>query len=289
MKWRRGRMSRNVEDRRGAGGGFGGGGFPIPMGMGGGLGGLILIAFLVLSQLGGSGTGGLDDVLGEVNNPQSRGGNGLRADPDDRLGQFVSFVLDDAQAFWNRSFRESGRDYNEARLVLFDAATSSACGGAYAQTGPHYCPPDNTIYIDLDFFRDLRDRFGAPGDFAQAYVLAHEIAHHVQNELGIMDEVNGARQENQDQANELSIRLELQADCLSGVWAYTTYERDLLESGDLEEGLDAAAAVGDDRIQSQSGGRVNKETWTHGSSSQRVSWFKRGYESGDPDSCDTFK
>jgi predicted metalloprotease len=289
MKWRRGRMSRNVEDRRGAGGGFGGGGFPIPMGVGGGLGGLILIAFLVLSQLGGSGTGGLDDVLGDVNNPESRGGNRLQADPDDRLGQFVSFVLDDAQAFWNRTFQGSGRDYNEARLVLFDAATSSACGGAYAQTGPHYCPPDNTIYIDLDFFRDLRERFGAPGDFAQAYVLAHEIAHHVQNELGIMDEVNGARQENSDQANELSIRLELQADCLSGVWAYTTYERDLLESGDLEEGLNAAAAVGDDRIQSQSGGGVNKETWTHGSSNQRVGWFKRGYESGDPDSCDTFK
>jgi predicted metalloprotease len=282
-------MSRNIEDRRGAGGGFGGGGFPIPMGVGGGLGGIILVAFLILSQLGGSGTGGLDDVLGDMNNPQSRGGSGLQADPDDRLGQFVSFVLDDAQAFWNRSFQESGRNYNEARLVLFDAATSSACGGAYAQTGPHYCPPDNTIYIDLDFFRDLRDRFGAPGDFAQAYVLAHEIAHHVQNELGIMDEVNGARQDDQGQANELSIRLELQADCLSGVWAYTTYERDLLESGDLEEGLNAAAAVGDDRIQEQSSGGVNKETWTHGSSNQRVSWFRRGYESGDPDSCDTFR
>jgi predicted metalloprotease len=288
MKWKRGRVSRNIEDRRGQGG-LGGGRFPMPMGVGGGLGGIVLlVAFLILSNLGGSGTGGLDDVLGEFQNPGSQGGEPLQADPDDRMGQFVSFVLDDAQGFWDRSFSEAGKQYHDAKLVLFDASTSSACGGAYAQTGPHYCPPDQTIYIDLDFFRDLRDRFGAPGDFAQAYVLAHEIAHHVQNELGIMDEVNQIRQDDSGQANELSIKLELQADCLAGVWAHTTYERDLLDSGDLEEGLNAAAAVGDDRIQSQSGGGVNKETWTHGSSKQRVTWFKRGFESGDPEGCDTF-
>jgi len=286
MKWRRGRMSRNVEDRRGRGG-FGGG-FPIPLGMGGGIGGVIaIIAFLLLSNLGGSGTGGIDDVLGRLEDPQGTG-SGIGAAPDDRMARFVSFVLDDTQAFWARVFADSGRRYDEARLVLFDAGTSSACGGAYAQVGPHYCPPDRTIYIDLDFFRDLRSRFGAPGDFAQAYVLAHEVAHHVQTELGIGEEVRRAQEQDHDQANELSIRLELQADCLAGVWAYTTSERNLLEEGDLEEGLTAAAAVGDDRIQSQSGGGINRETWTHGSSEQRASWFRRGYESGDPDSCDTF-
>ena len=280
-------MSRNIEDRRGMGG-LGGGGFPIPLGMGGGIGGIILVvAFLLLSNLGGSNSGGLDDVLGRLDNPESAG-TGLEADPEDRMGQFVSFVLDDTQAFWNKTFAESGREYEEARMVLFDSGTQSACGGAYSQIGPHYCPPDKTVYIDLDFFRDLRTRFGAPGDFAQAYVIAHEIGHHVQNELGISNDVRAAQQDNPDEANALSIKLELQADCLAGVWGYTTYQRDILESGDLEEGLDAAAAVGDDRIQSQSGGGVNRETWTHGSSKQRVTWFKRGFESGDPDTCDTF-
>ena len=189
---------------------------------------------------------------------------------------------------WTKVFAENGREYERAELVLFEGSTSSDCGGATEAIGPHYCPPDSNIYLDLDFFRELRRRFGAPGDFAQAYVLAHEVAHHVQNLLGINSEVHRASREDPDSANELSIRLELQADCFAGVWGYTIFERDLLESGDLEEGLDAAAAIGDDRIQEQSTGRIDKESWTHGSSAQRVKWFRTGFETGDPDACDTF-
>jgi predicted metalloprotease len=172
--------------------------------------------------------------------------------------------------------------------VLLEGATHSDCGGATAEIGPHYCPADENVYLDLSFFRELRQRFGAPGDFAQAYVMAHEIAHHVQHLMGISDQVRDEQRANPDEANELSIRLELQADCLAGVWAFTAYERALLESGDLQEGLGAAAAVGDDRIQQQSTGSIDRESWTHGSSEQRMRWFTTGYENGDPNDCDTF-
>jgi predicted metalloprotease len=171
---------------------------------------------------------------------------------------------------------------------LFTGSTQSACGGATSAIGPHYCPADEKVYLDLDFFRELKNQFGAPGDFAQAYVLAHEIGHHVQHLLGIMNRVERAERSDNEDPEELSVRLELQADCFAGVWGYTTYDRELLESGDLQEGLDAAAAVGDDRIQRQAGQRVNPETWTHGSSEQRTTWFRRGFDSGDPSECDTF-
>jgi predicted metalloprotease len=180
------------------------------------------------------------------------------------------------------------REYTDPKLVLFSGSVQSACGMAGAAVGPFYCPGDHKLYLDTSFFRDLRDRFGAPGDFAQAYVIAHEMGHHVQNLLGIDDQVRRQMDQSPDQQNELSVRQELQADCFAGVWAHSTYERGMLEKGDLQEGLRAASAVGDDRLQQQAGGRVNPETWTHGSSQQRETWFDRGFTSGSPDDCDTF-
>ncbi len=191
---------------------------------------------------------------------------------------------------WTDLFAQAGQQYRPADLVLFEGSTNSACGGATSAIGPHYCPLDEQIYIDLGFFDELQRRFGASGgDFAEAYVIAHEVAHHVQNLLGISDQVNALSQQDPSQRNGLSVRLELQADCWSGVWAHSIYQRgDVLEPGDIEEALSAAAAVGDDRIQAQSGGRINPESWTHGSSEQRVAWFSTGYETGDPNACDTF-
>jgi predicted metalloprotease len=249
---------------------------------------VLAVTMLLNGGLGGSGTG-IDVPLDDLQGADHRAEAPLEgADPDGRLVEFMSFVLDDVQGFWSDTFAQSGRDYRRAKLVLLEGATHSGCGGATADSGPHYCPADENVYLDLGFFRELRERFGAPGDFAQAYVMAHEIAHHVQNLTGISDEVHRQQQANPGDANELSIRLELQADCLAGVWAFTAYERRLLETGDLREGLDAAAAVGDDRIQKQATGRVDRESWTHGSAEQRVSWFTTGYEDGDPNACDTF-
>ena len=282
MRWKRSRRSGDVIDRRGRGSG----GMPgMSLGIGGGGLGLVAIVVLVLLNSGVFG-GGLD----VRNVPNLGGGAPGSGDPeaDGKLVDFMSFVLDDAQGFWSDTFQEAGRSYERAELVIFTGATNSGCGGATSDIGPHYCPADQRIYLDLDFFKELRNRFGAPGDFAQAYVLAHEIAHHVQNELGISDDVHRSQQDDREQANELSVRLELQADCFAGVWAFTTYERSLLESGDLEEGLAAAAAIGDDRIQRETTGRIDRESWTHGSSEQRVRWFKNGYEDGDPNACDTF-
>lgn len=290
MKWKRSRKrSGDLVDRRGGGGGgLGGAG---KLGAGIGLPAILVLVVSLFLNGGGSGapSAGIDDILGDLAAPQS-GGEPIPpdADPDARLVDFMSFLLDDIQGFWTDTFAQSDKRYPTAELVLFSGSTSSGCGGATSDIGPHYCPPDEKVYLDLEFFRELRNRFGAPGDFAQAYVLAHEIGHHVQNVLGINREMQEQQQSDPDQANELSIRLELQADCLAGVWAFTTYERDILESGDLDEGLEAAAAVGDDRIQRQSGGRVTPENWTHGSSAQRVKWFRTGFEDGDPNSCDTF-
>jgi predicted metalloprotease len=204
---------------------------------------------------------------------------------EEKLVSFVSFVLDDAQNIWQKRIPS----YRPAKLVLFRDAVQSACGFAEAATGPFYCPGDEKVYIDLGFYEELQRRFGAPGDFAQAYVLAHEIGHHVQNIVGTEAQVRQARQSRADLANELSVRLELQADCYAGVWAHSTAQRDVLEQGDVEEGLSAAAAVGDDRLQQMGGGRVVPESFTHGSSQQRQQWFKRGLESGQPEACDTFK
>lgn len=204
---------------------------------------------------------------------------------EERLVEFVSFVLDDSQDTWSRLL---GPRYERARLVLFTDATDSGCGFAQAATGPFYCPADRKVYIDLGFYRELDARFGAPGDFAQAYVLAHEIGHHVQTLLGTEAQVRGAQQANPGRANQLSVAMELQADCYAGVWAKATSQPQLLEAGDVEEGLNAAAAIGDDRLQRMAGSRVSPERFTHGSSAQRVEWFRRGLSTGRPDSCDTF-
>ncbi len=283
MRWRRGRGREEIEDRRGQGvGGLGRGGAGIPLPVGGGIGGLLIAVLLVVlftTGVLGGGSGG------------SSGGSGQLAgapDPDAKLVDFIGFVVDDVQGWWQKDFAQSGQTYQVTKLVLFDGQTESGCGLASSETGPFYCPVDRKVYLDLGFFRELRDRLQAPGDFAEAYVIAHEFGHHVQTLLGIEGRVQEEGQSHPSEANDLSVRLELQADCYAGVWAHSAYEQNLLESGDLEEALTAAAAVGDDRIQRSAGRRVNPETWTHGSSAQRVQWLKTGFQSGDPGSCDTF-
>ncbi len=288
MRWRKRRISDNIDVRRGRA--RLGGGSSVPA-VAGGLGLPVLVIVLLVVMLnGGLGSGTsmgdpLDDLTGTGDSAQTSLDG---PQTNEELVDFLSFVLDDLQTFWADSFRESGREYREAQLILFEGVTNSACGGASVGVGPHYCPVDENVYLDVDFFRDLSGRFEAPGDFALAYVIAHEIGHHVQQLMGISSSVNAEQRANPVEANELSIRLELQADCLAGVWAFTTYERRLLETGDLEEGLNAAAAVGDDRIQQRSTGRIDPESWTHGSSEQRVNWFRTGFEQGDPNACDTF-
>ena len=279
MRWSPGHRSANVEDRRGGGGRFIRGA--------GGMGAGTLVILLILSlifkrdflSLVGAGDPGTA--------PETAAGPPAETTPEEeRLVSFVSFVLDDAQNVWQKNL---GTGYRPAKLVLFRDAVQSACGFAESATGPFYCPGDEKVYIDLGFYEELRQRFGAPGDFAQAYVLAHEIGHHVQNVLGTEAEVRRARTARADLANEMSVKLELQADCYAGVWAHSTAERQLLEQGDVEEGLGAAAAVGDDRLQRMGGGRVVPESFTHGSSDERQQWFRRGLESGRADACDTFK
>jgi predicted metalloprotease len=237
----------------------------------------------------------LFEVLGEggAAAPSIDGGDPSvgRSAEENELAEFVAVVLASAEDVWARLFAERGLRYTPPTLVLFTDMTESACGFGTAAVGPFYCPTDGMVYIDLAFYRDLRARFGAPGDFAQAYVVAHEVGHHVQNLLGISDRVRAAQaRSTEDDANALSVRLELQADCLAGVWGHhAEAERHWLEAGDVEEALSAAAAIGDDRMQRQSGGAVQPESWTHGSSSQRVAWFRRGLESSDIDACDTFE
>ena len=287
MRWTRGERSSDIEDRRGQGGG--GGGFR----MGGaqlGLGGTVIL--LVLSLVFGQNFFSmLDDGGGVAPTDPGRGGPAApvqRSAAEEELVDFISFVLDDVQDTWSEEFKRMGRDYQRARLVLFTDAVRSGCGAAESAMGPFYCPADRKVYIDLGFYQDLKARFGAPGDFAQAYVLAHEIGHHVQNLLGISGTVQSSQRDHPERAAALSVRLELQADCLAGVWASSTAHRDLLEAGDVEEAMGAAAAVGDDRIQKQAQGRVTPETWTHGSSKQRMDWFRRGM-AGRVQECDTFR
>jgi predicted metalloprotease len=255
--------------------------------VGGGIGGLILLIVIVL--LGGD----PGAVLPGGTNTATYQGPPLSSEEEEHLADFVSVVLGDTEVTWNNIFADEGfGDYREPTLVLFSDAVESECGFAESAMGPFYCPLDERVYIDLVFYRDLKERFGAPGDFAQAYVVAHEVGHHVQNHLGIMEEVQNAQKasSSQAEANRLSVMLELQADCLAGVWAYHAEEaRDVLEQGDIEEGLNAASAIGDDRLQMQSQGQVTPDSFTHGSSAQRVSWFKTGLESGDINSCNTFE
>ncbi len=291
MRWRRSETrSRNLEDRRGQRGRGGlRAGLPLPSGRGGrlGLGGmLVLLAVLwwlgvdpsALLQAGAGTRVGLDpEVMPEVESAP------FRATPqEEELVDFVSFVLDDLQQSWAQLLP----GYRDARLVLFRGATHSACGTGQSEMGPFYCPADGRVYIDLAFYGDLRARFGAPGDFAQAYVLAHEIGHHVQHLTGLEERVRREQRGDPSRANAFSVAMELQADCLAGVWGHGAARRGVLEPGDVEEGLRAAAAIGDDRLQQMAGRGVQPETFTHGSSRQRVASLRRGLESGDPRVCD---
>jgi predicted metalloprotease len=271
MRWTPGRQSDNIEDRRGMGMRAG-----IPISIGG----LLVLGLLSLV----TGRNFLSLIADTGGGPTTEGQ--VQSSPEeDRRVQFVSFVLDDAQNTWRQLL---GPRYQDAKLVLFRDQVESACGFGQAASGPFYCPGDQKVYIDLSFYDELQRRFGAPGEFAQAYVLAHEIGHHVQNLTGIEPQVRRAMQARPDMQNELSVRLELQADCLAGVWGHSTAQRQILEEGDVESALNAAAAIGDDRIQRMSGGYVQPESFTHGSSAQRVAWFKRGLQSGDMKDCDTF-
>jgi predicted metalloprotease len=273
--------SSNVEDRRGQS--FGGRGL-----VGGGIGALILVVVGMFFGIDPRVVLGLADGLQQVQAPaQSAGKVGS---PTDEMGLFVAVVLGDTEQTWNTLFRQLGRNYQEPRLVLFTEATPTACGTGQAATGPFYCPLDQKLYIDLAFYQQLRERFRAPGDFAQAYVIAHEVGHHVQNQLGIMQKMDAWRQRvNATQYNALSVRLELQADCLAGVWAHHANNRQLLEAGDVEEAMRAAAAIGDDTIQRRTQGRVVPESFTHGTSEQRMRWLMAGMKSGQISACNTFE
>jgi len=286
MRWTPGRRSVNLEDRRGqrmtgGGLGLGGGGFGRM-----GLGGLVVVVILslifkqdFLGLLGGAGADtGTDVVEGPV----------ASTPEEERQVEFVSFVLDDAQANWTRIFASAGQQYQPATLVLYRDATQTACGFGQAASGPFYCPGDAKVYVDLGFFDELHSQYGATGDFAQAYVLAHEIGHHVQSLLGTERDVRRLQSGDPRNANALSVRMELQADCYAGIWARSTEQRDILERGDVDEGLAAAAAVGDDRLQRMGGGRVNPDAFTHGSSEERMRWFQQGFSGGELRSCDTF-
>ncbi|MBK7899213.1 MAG: neutral zinc metallopeptidase [Azonexus sp.] len=276
------RESDNVEDRRGSGGGRGG--------LAGGrlgLGGVVLA--LVVSYFTGINPMTLLGLVEQV--PSARQEAPAQRPPaDDPMARFVSRVLASTEDVWHDIFQSSGRRYEDPKLVLFTGSTPTACGTGQSAMGPFYCPGDHKVYIDLAFFRDLKERFRAPGDFAQAYVIAHEVGHHVQNLLGISAKVQEARQRSREaEGNALSVRLELQADCLAGVWGKRTATmKDVLEPGDLEEALTAATAIGDDRLQQQSRGHIVPESFTHGTSAQRVRWFRRGFDSGDMNQCNTF-
>ncbi|MEQ1775471.1 MAG: neutral zinc metallopeptidase [Burkholderiales bacterium] len=287
MKWEGGRESDNVEDRRGDSGRGGG-----MRGIAGGGIGVVLIAVvamflgidpsMVIGLLGG----------GQQSPPSvSQPGSAAKPPVEDRGAKFVSVVLADTEDTWTGLFKQSGSQYRVPKLVLFRGAINSACGHAQAAMGPFYCPGDQKVYIDLSFFDDLQKRFRAPGDFAQAYVIAHEVGHHVQNLLGISDKVHAARQRvSAAEYNRLSVRLELQADCLAGIWAHhANRTRQILESGDVEEAMNAATAIGDDRLQMQSRGYVTPESFSHGTSAQRVRWFRRGLETGQVAQCNTFQ
>jgi uncharacterized protein len=288
VRWKKVQGQGDMEDRRGQGGGMfgGGGGLPIPMGKGaGGLGIIIaIVAALLLGGniLGGDGSGG-GLSPGSGLQPAPPAGQGSTPEKgNDTVFEFTKFVSKDTQDVWAQIFTSAGKQYPRAPVVTFTGGTQTGCGPASAATGPFYCPADNKVYLDLSFFQELSRRFGAPGDFAAAYVIAHELGHHVQTVLGIESNVRRQQQNDPGNANLYLVRLELQADCFAGVWAHSTYQRGLLEEGDIDEGLAAAAAVGDDRL-----GARSPEQWTHGSAALRTEWFRKGFESGDPNDCDT--
>jgi len=279
MLWKDGRRSDNVEDRRGMG---------VARGAKVGVGTIILALVAMYFGVDPSvilNQGTLEPTTSEVSPA------GPRPAGQDPLADFVAVVLADTEDVWREQFQRLGKSYREPHLVLFSGAVQSACGFAEAAMGPFYCPGDQKVYIDLSFYRDLRERHQAPGDFAQAYVIAHEIGHHVQNQLGISEKVQRrSRQVGKNEANQLSVRQELQADCLAGVWAFHAHRnRQILEEGDIEEALNAASAIGDDRLQKQGRGYVTPDSFTHGSSAQRVEWFRRGIKSGTLEQCNTFQ
>ena len=294
MRWWGGRESSNVEDRRGMGGFGGGGGFPV--GVGGGLG---AIAVVVLGLLFGVDPSVLMSVLNgdappEQGRPGYEVGHGSSRPPqpagDDPMRRFVSVVLADTEDVWRQMFRDMGRTYHDPKLVLYERVVQSPCGMASSASGPFYCPNDRKAYFDLSFFEDMKRKLNAAGDFAQAYVIAHEIGHHVQNELGILQAAHAERARSDPRrSNAISVRVELQADCFAGVWAHHAHRaRQILEQGDIEEAMNAASAVGDDRMQQRARGYVVPDAFTHGSSAQRVRWFKVGLERGNMQACDTF-
>ncbi|MEX1172256.1 MAG: neutral zinc metallopeptidase [Chloroflexota bacterium] len=300
MRWKRNTGFDRIEDRRGQGGGGGmlgggmlggggGGGFPIPIPggkAGGGIVGTIvtIVLFLLVSGVLGNGGSSLGGLSGLGGGPAQPGGT---LNPQNDTDQFLAYVVKDVQDFWIETFRTAGKDLPMQDLVLFESATTSACGPASSATGPFYCPADQKVYLDLGFFDELQSRFGAQGgDFAIAYVVAHEYGHHIQTVTGISEEVQRLSREDPSKANDLSVRQELQADCLAGVWANSAASD--VEPGDIEEAISAAEAVGDDRIQERTQGRTDPESWTHGSSAQRVEWFTRGWQSGEAATCDTF-
>jgi predicted metalloprotease len=286
MKWTPGGTSQDIEDRRDQGGG--GGGFQfggMHLGIGGAL--ILLVLSIVFKQnffalLGGG---------GGPSGPAMSQPDPARDQQEQPMVQFISFVLDDTQKTWDQVLpQQAGKPYRHAKLVLFRNYTQSGgCGGAESATGPFYCPGDEKVYIDLGFYDELSQRFGAPGQFAQAYVLAHEIGHHVQKIVGVENMVRRLQSGNPRMQNELSVKMELQADCLAGIWAHSTQQRNLLEQGDVQSALGAAAAVGDDRLQKMSTGHVSPDSFTHGSSTQRMQWFQKGFDSGSIASCNTFE
>ncbi len=300
MKWKRTKGT-NVTDLRGASRGGGAGGLPLPgglAGLGGGAGVVGVIIFLAITFLGGGsgggGAGGFDvaDVFGpslQAPGAQNESPIPPDQDPQRELFDFSSYVFTDAQRTWAGTFEEGGEGYSNAELIVYrDQVSTGGCGSASSAVGPFYCPADSSVYLDLSFYEDMERQLGASGDFAWAYVIAHEMGHHVQNETGTNSDVAQLERSNPDEANELSVRVELQADCYAGVWAATVFAEGDLEAGDLDEAFTASEAVGDDRLQQQAGGRVNPDSFTHGTSEQRRTWFENGYESGDPGACDTF-
>ena len=289
MRWTPGGDRSNVEDRRGQGGGFGGfGGGGMRMGLGGTI--IMLILGLIFGRNFISSDSGGDVAPPGQAAPGANGGAPVQESAAEaNLREFVTFVLNDAQDTWKRILPQTeNAQYHDAKLVLFRDATQTGCGVGQSAMGPFYCPLDERVYIDLGFYEELRQRFGANGDFAQAYVITHEIGHHVQHILGIDQQVREAQRRYPNEVNALSVKLELQADCFAGVWGNSTGQRGILEKGDVEEGLNAAAAIGDDRIQRETQGSVHPESFTHGTSAQRQYWFKHGLQTGDPKSCDTF-
>ncbi|MCC8179637.1 MAG: neutral zinc metallopeptidase [Planctomycetes bacterium] len=288
MRWQDLQGSQNVEDRRGQGGyggGYsrGGGGFPIR-----GAGGIVMLLVVVVAGFYGL---DLSPILGDSTSGVTPGPSvpHQSTPQEEEMARFTSVALKTTEDTWSNLFRQGGRTYTPPKLVMYSGVTTTSCGYGQAAMGPFYCPEDETVYIDLSFYQDMQRRMGGGGDFAQGYVLAHEVGHHVQHLMGIEQQVQQLRERSsQTQSNQLSVRLELQADCFAGVWGKSMQAQGVLEQGDLEEALNTAQAIGDDRLQKQSGGRVVPDSFTHGTSQQRLYWFKRGFDTGDPNSCDTF-